>query len=133
MVKNALSDMRLMLIINTKIPPFSPKFVLQKEMLREDIIFSTCGVMLGKDGSPLVAIIGGYHEMGMEVWDPRTSKVDKLVLNIPIKDAETFGIMDGAMVTVKGGSEFIYYGGYGSGETQDSVWRYVVSENRWTR
>ena len=84
-----------------------------------------------KDGEKVVAIIGGV-EKGMEIWNPRTKTVDLLWDEIPADEGELFGLGFSELVTIKGGTEFILYGG-NNGATQYGIWKYIVAENSWTR
>ena len=89
---------------------------------------------MGKDGEPVVAIIGGYeaNQKGMEVWNPRSKTVELLWDVIPPEEGGTEGLRLSEMVTIKGGTEFILYGGW-QGSTQDAIWKYVVANNTWER
>lgn len=94
---------------------------------------SACGLILGKDGQPVVAIIGGHgqNQQGMEVWNPRTKTVETLWEKIPAEEGD-YGLEESEMVIIKGGTEFILYGGY-YGAYQEGIWKYVVADNSWTR
>ena len=86
---------------------------------------------MGKDGEPVVAIIGG-DQKGMEVWNPRTKTVELLWDVIPPEEGGNQGLQVSEMVTIKGGTEFILYGGYHE-SFQDGIWKYVVANNTWER
>jgi len=60
--------------IYIKIQIFRPQFVLQKEKLIRNRIYSSCGLIKGRDGLPVLAIVRG--DMGMEIWNPRTGEVE---------------------------------------------------------
>ena len=87
--------------------------------------------MLGSDGLPVVAIIGG-QEKGMEVWNPRSLTIENLWNEIPAEEGAATGLSFGGMIPVKDGSEFMYYGGY-KGSHHKGLWKYVVAQNSWTR
>jgi len=89
---------------------------------------------MGKDGKPVVAIIGGFeaNQKGMEVWNPRAKTVELLWDVIPPEEGATYGLVYSEMVTIKGGAEFILYGGW-QGSYQDGIWKYVVANNTWER
>jgi len=86
---------------------------------------------LGKDGSPIVLIVGG-NERGMEAWNPGTSTVELLSDEILPEKLQDYAISVGEMIPIKEGSEFIYYGGW-HGSTTDEIWKYVVESQKWTR
>ena len=110
---------------------FRPTFVLESEKLIKDRYYSTCGLIIGKDGPPVVAITGGV-EKGMEVWNPATKTVELLWDEIPAEEGASYGLFESELVTIKGGTEFVLYGGH-NGAFQDGIWKYLVAENSWTR
>ncbi len=111
----------------------SPTFVLRDEKLLKDRYRSTCGLIKGKDGQNVVAIIGGaFGSMGMELWNPTTKTVELLWDEIPAEEGATNGLEESELVTIKGGTEFILYGGW-NGKDQGGIWKYIVAENSWTR
>ena len=69
---------------------FSATFVLQNEKLVRDRLHSHCGLITGKDGLPVVAIIGG-QESGMEIWNPRLKTVELLWDAIPPEEGGEYG------------------------------------------
>ena len=79
-------------------------------------------------------IVGGLgaSQKGMEVWNPRTKTVDLLWDEIPAEEGSEFGLEQSELVTVKGGTECILYGGW-TGSSKTGIWKYVVAENSWTR
>ena len=85
-------------------------------------------------GQQVVAIIGGVGstQKGMEVWNPATKTVDLLWDEIPAEQGATEGLRFSELVTIKGGTEFVLYGG-NNGKYQDGIWKYIVAENSWTR
>ena len=83
------------------------------------------------DGQQVIAIIGG-QQRGMEIWNPRTKTVELLWDIIPPEEGGTTGLWESELVTINGGTEIILYGGY-NGKYQAGIWKYIVSENRWTR
>ena len=90
---------------------------------------------MGKDGKPVVAIIGGSYisnQKGMEVWNPRAKTVELLWDAIPPEEGGNYGLSFSEMVTIKGGTEFILYGGW-QGSYQDAIWKYVFANNTWER
>jgi len=105
--------------------------VLQEEKLIKDRYESSCGLIKGKDGLPVVAIFGG-HEKGMEIWNPRTKEVDLLWDEIPPEAAGRVGLQNVKMITVNDGSEVYFYRGFGRYNT-DEIWKYTVESNAWTR
>ena len=91
-----------------------------------------CGVILDKDGLPVVALIG--KEKGMQIWNPRTSAVETICDEMPSEKGGKYGLYGGKIVPVKGGTELLLYGGQVFEEkVSDGIWRYTVSENKWTR
>ena len=95
---------------------------------------SSCGLILDKDGQPLVAIIGGLFsdQKGMEIWNPRTNTVDLLWDVIPPEVDGSLGLQDSQVVSLKGGQELLMYGGY-QGSYQDGIWKYVAADDTWKR
>ncbi len=110
---------------------FSPIFVLQSEKLIRDRLRSTCGLILDKDGQPVVAIIGGTQR-GMEIWNPYKKTVELLWEAIPPEEGGSPGLENMYMVTLKGRQEFLLYGGY-DGSIQDGIWQYISASNTWKR
>ena len=112
----------------------SPTFVLENEKLLKDRFLSTCGLINGKDGQPVVAIVGGAgpSQKGMEIWNPRTKTVELLWEEIPPEVGGEYGLRESELVVIKGGTEFFLYGVW-NGNYQDGIWKYVVAENSWTR
>ena len=110
----------------------SPTFVLQDEKLLKDRYASSCGLIKGNDGQNIVAIIGGVGQKGMEIWNPRTKTVEKITDEIPAEQGATQGLRFSELVTIKGGTEFILYGGMNE-VYQSGIWKYAVAENKWTR
>ncbi len=96
--------------------------------------YSTCGLIIGKDGQPVVAIIGGYDsdQKGMEIWDPIAKTIELLWDEIPPEEGGTQGLQASEMVILNGGQEFLIYGGY-QGSTQDGIWKYNGIDNTWKR
>jgi len=107
-----------------------PEFVLQDEKLIKDRIESNCAVIKGKDGSPLVAIIGGFNQKGMEVWNPTTGEVELLWNEIPPEVGSSPGLAQAELIPVNGGLELLVYGGFPS---KDDIWKYTVETNAWTK
>ena len=97
-------------------------------------IFSTCGWIFGKDGQPLVVIIGGVgaNQKGMELWNPRTHKVELLWDTIPPEEGGREALQHSAVVTLDGGQEFMLYGG-SQGSSKDDIWKYNAANNTWKR
>jgi hypothetical protein len=93
--------------------------------------FSTCGLITGTDGLPVVAIIGGFQR-GMEIWNPRFKTVELLWDVIPPEEGGTQGLAASAMVVLKYGKEILLYGG-NQGSYQDSIWKYMSADNTWER
>ncbi len=89
----------------------------------------------GKDGQKVVVIVGGKFSKGMEVWNPRAKSVDLVADEIPPEKGLINAIHRGQLLTIKGGTEFIFYGGgnWDLGIAHDGIWKYIVSENSWTR
>ncbi len=89
----------------------------------------------GKDDQKVVAIISGSESKGMEIWNPRTNSVELVADEIPPEKDLKAAFYGGQLLTIKGGTEFIFYGGgaWDTGETNNGIWKYVVSENSWTR
>ena len=92
---------------------------------------STCGLITGKDGLPVVAIIGGT-ERGMEIWNPRLKTVELLLDMIPPEEGGTSGLLGSEMVVLKDGKEILLYGG-DQGSYQDGIWKYMSADNTWER
>ncbi len=68
----------------------------------------------------------------MEIWNPRTKTVENITDILPAEQGAKKGLQLSELVTIKGGTEFILYGGY-NGEDQSGIWKYAVAENSWTR
>ncbi len=91
-----------------------------------------CGLIIGKDAVPVVAIIG--KQKGMHIWNPWTSIVEKVCEEMPFEEGEHYSLIGGEIVSIKGGTELLLYGGQVSEEkVLDGIWRYIVSENQWTK
>jgi len=108
-----------------------PTFVLQDEKLIKDRGASSCALIKAKDGSPVVAIIGGWGK-GMEVWNPQTRQVELLWGEIPPEVGTSSGLEVAEVLPINDGSELILYGGY-AGSNKDEIWKYTVETNIWTR
>ena len=93
--------------------------------------FSSCGLITGKDGLPVVAIIGG-NQKGMEIWNPRLKTVEMLWDMIPPEEGGTEGLEASEMVILKDGKEILLYGGW-QGSSQDGIWKYMSINNTWER
>ncbi len=91
-------------------------------------MLSTCGIIKNKDGQPVVAIMGGIGK-GMETWNPNTHVVERLW---DVTPPQEIGIVQSKMVSLKGGQESLFYGGY-LGSDQDDIWRYTSVNNTWKR
>ncbi len=88
----------------------------------------------GKDGQKVVAIISGNaYSKGMEVWNPRTKSVELVANEIPPE--QQYGFAWGQLLTIKEGTELMLYGGINwlDRESRGGIWKYIVSENSWTR
>ena len=68
----------------------------------------------------------------MELWNPRTKTVELLWDVIPPEEGGTQGLAAGEIVILKGGQEFLLYGGY-HGSILDGIWKYISANNTWTR
>ncbi len=106
-----------------------PTFVRQKETLQKRRYYSACELFVSKAGDPLVAIIGGING-GNDVWNPTTKTVETFFDVIPPNEQHYYP----QLLAIKGGSELILYGGYTTtvGPVKD-IWKYVVSDNTWTK
>lgn len=82
----------------------------------------------------MVAILGGWNtdQKGMEVWNPRTQTIELVWDETPPEEGGIHSIQGSQMVTLKGGGEFILYGGY-KGSWQNAIWKYTVADNTWKR
>ena len=89
---------------------------------------------MGKDGLPVVAIIGSgsYNQRGMEIWNPRLKTVELMWDMIPPEEGGTQGLEASEMVILKDGKEILLYGGY-HGSYLDSIWKYMSADNTWER
>jgi hypothetical protein len=96
-----------------------------------DRYFSTCGLMMAKDGRSVVVVVSGYQN-GMEIWDFELSQVEKLWDVIPPEIDSSSALIGATMVTIKGGREFIFYGGKKI-FANSGIWRYVMADNQWTK
>lgn len=93
----------------------------------------SCVKMVDKDENVLVALIGGKKK-GMQVWNTKTQSVSWLWDVIPLEKNFTVKGLDLAqIVPVKGGKEFILYGGFGEPMFQKDIWKYVLADNTWTK
>jgi hypothetical protein len=110
----------------------SPTFNLQNENLIRDRKLGTCGLIMGKDGELLVAIIGGIQK-GMEVWNPWTKAVELLSDVIPPEQDGIIGLTGSKMVSPKRGQEIILYGGFHGSSYLDGIWKYYASNDTWER
>ena len=86
---------------------------------------------MDKDGQPVVTIIGGGQK-GMELWNPQTKTVELLWDVIPPEEGGTQGLTASEIVILKGGQEFLLFGGY-HGSYLDGIWKYISANNTWTR
>ncbi len=68
----------------------------------------------------------------MEIWNPRTKTGELLWVEIPPEQGEKYGCESSVLVTIKGGREFIFYGGR-CGSINNGIWKYIVTGNSWTR
>jgi len=93
---------------------------------------SSCALIKAKDGNPVVAIIGGYPEKGMELWNPKTGEVELLWDEIPPEEGGSTGLQYAEMLPVNDGSDFILYGG-ATPSYKDDIWKYNVETNSWTK
>ncbi len=91
-------------------------------------------MIMDKDGQPVVVIMGGSgpSTKGMDVWNPGTKTVKLLWDIIPPEEGGTQGLQGSQMVILKGGREFILYGGL-QGSYQDGIWKYTSVNNTWRR
>ena len=89
--------------------------------------------MMDKDGQPVVLIIGGQGSKGMELWNPQTKTVELLWDVIPPEEGGPGGLYASEIVTLKGGQEFLLYGGDHGGSYLDGIWKYISANNTWTR
>jgi len=85
-----------------------------------------------KDGSNVVAIIGGFYGKGMEIWNPKTREVELLWDVIPPEEGGLHGLYHAEILPVNDGSDFILYGGF-EGTYKDDIWKYNVETNSWTK
>lgn len=112
---------------------FRPNFVLRNETLIRERIASSCGLILGRDGLPFVAILGGFDN-GMEIWNPRTSEINLLWDEIPPEvGGNEFGLLDAEMLSINSGSELILYGGNPGTSVSNGIWKFKLSDNSWER
>jgi len=93
---------------------------------------SSCALIKAKDGNPVVAVIGGVYEKGMELWNPKTREVELLWDEIPPEEGGSGGLEFAEMLPINDGSELILYGGY-HGSFKDDIWKYNVATNSWTK
>jgi len=94
---------------------------------------SSCALIKGKDGNPVVAIIGGFPEKGgMELWNPKTREVELLWDEIPPEEGASYGLDLAEVLPINDGSDFILYGGF-EGTYKDDIWKYNVETNSWTK
>jgi len=110
---------------------------LQTEKLFKDRVTSSCALIKDKDGSPVVAIIGGYDK-GMELWNPQTRKVQLLWNEILPEVGEPGGFSRAQALPINDGSELILYGaltypGSDASFYKDDIWKYTVKTNIWTK
>jgi hypothetical protein len=68
----------------------------------------------------------------MEIWNPNAKTVELLWDVIPPEEGESHGLEESQMVTLKGGQEFLLYGGR-QGSTRDGIWQYISASNTWKR
>jgi len=108
-----------------------PTLVLQDEKLIRDRRASSCALIKGKDGFPVVAIVGGVEVQGMELWNPQTREVKLLWEEIPPELGAANGFFSSDMLLINGGSELILYGGR-TGSYKDEIWKYTMETNNWT-
>ena len=67
----------------------------------------------------------------MDVWNPRTNTVQSYFDYVP-PELGIYSIGYRQLLAIKGGSELILYGGF-YGSPMSDIWKYVVSNNTWTR
>jgi len=111
---------------------FRPTFVLQDEKLIKYRYRSSCALIKGKDGLPIVAIIGG-DEKGMELWNPQTREVELLWNEIPPEVGGSYGLSLAEILPINDGTELILYGGSLWRSYKDEIWKYTVETNSWTK
>jgi len=97
----------------------------------KDRLASSCALIKAKDGSPVVAIIGGY-EKGMELWNPQTREVELVWDEIPPEVGDLFGLAYSKIIPINDGSELILYGGEARSQS-DEIWKYTMETNSWTK
>jgi len=103
------------------------------EKLIKNRAYSGCALIKAKDGSPVVAIIGGYPNKGMELWNPQTREVELLWEEIPPEVGGPVGLRFAEVLPIKDGSEMILYGGDTGSTVKDEIWKYTVETNSWTK
>ncbi len=104
---------------------------MQNEKLLEDHIEGSCVKLINETGDVLVALIGNKKQ-GMQVWNTKTKKVKLLNEIPPEKKIILNGLDMSQLVPIKGGKEFILYGGFGNSIKAD-IWNYAVAKNAWTK
>ena len=103
------------------------RYTRQKAQLTGDRRTSACALLKGKDGETLVAIAGGPTP-GMEVWNPANGSVKTLTTDFP--SGSGYGRQ---MLSVKGGSELIFYEFDWTSPFAKGIWRFSQVTGSWTK
>jgi hypothetical protein len=69
----------------------------------------------------------------MEIWNPRTKSVELVADEIPPEKDCEYWLAWGELLTIKGGTEFIFYGGGGWDSPPLDIWKYDASNGSWAR
>ena len=95
---------------------------------------SACALLKTGDGDPLVAVAGGVHRegKGMELWDPKESKVKRVSKNLPTEKDQGIGLSHAQLVPINDGSQALLYGGF-QGDYRSDIWKYTVDNSSWEK
>jgi len=84
--------------------------------------FSSCGLLRDKDGQPVITIVGGADEGGMEMWNPLTSEMKMLWSKNPILAENCDDSAE--LLPIDRGNGFILYGGIKGIYSSDEIWKF---------
>jgi hypothetical protein len=92
---------------------------------------SSCSLVRDKEGSLLVAIIGGYNSSVLEAWNPKDGTVRTLA-QLP---SNTKKLISSQLIAINNNEELLLYGGYSKNDTKylDDIWHYTFANNTWIK
>ena len=100
----------------------------ETELIR-DRRWTSCALLRGSKGEPLVVIAGGISE-GTEVWNPQDGTIELIVDDFPHITSIPNG--HARMVSINEESDLLLYGGNYNGTTMNTIWKFSGSTNSWS-